>query len=153
MLYNIRQTNRRLLPEIKKWGCLFLCFAYSSPMIFAGEEGEDALNNIWREAVSRGFISGDLNGDGDADDDGESEVRDHDGLCSLFALGCRYDGLHHKAAEVPTLKVRHVFGCYRWRGTHFVVLDRERRVVYDPMGVSETVRNGKLESMRWYAPL
>lgn len=153
MLYNIRQTNKRLKAVIQKYGCLFMCFAYSSPMIFAGEEGEDALNNLWDEAVKKGYISGDLNKDGDYDDAGEAEVKDHNGLCSLFALKCEYDDKHHRATEVPTLKVRHVFGCYKWKSSHFVVLDRERRVVFDPMGVSETVRNGKLDSMRWYFPL
>ena len=44
MLHCIKQTDRDLLRPIQKYGCLFLCFAQASPMIFAGEEGRKALN-------------------------------------------------------------------------------------------------------------
>ena len=53
MLHGIKQTDRDLLRPIQKYGCLFLCFAQASPMIFAGEEGRKALNALWKEAEER----------------------------------------------------------------------------------------------------
>lgn len=150
MLYGIKQTDRDLLRPIQKYGCLFLCFAQVSPMVFAGEEGRKALNTLWKEAEERGYISGDLNKDGDYDDIGEAEVKDHNGLCRLFALSCHYDGKHHDPSETIPYNVKHIFGCYVWKGTHFVNLNRRLEVTNDSMGYSNTVLNGVLKSTRWY---
>lgn len=150
MLQGIRQTDKRLLTVIQKYGCLFLCFAHASPMIFAGEEGIKALNLLWRKAEDEGVVSGDLNKDGDYDDEGEAEVRSHDGLAKLFALDVRYDGKHRNPKEKIPDKVAVVFGCYYWKGTHFVVLNHRGDIVFDPIGYSNTVKNGYLKSMRWY---
>ena len=151
MLRSIRQTDRELLIPIQKYGCLFLCFAYSSPIIFSGGEiGRRCLNVYWEEAVDRGYISGDFNGDGDYDDVGEAEVKDHNGLCRLFLIPCRYDDRHHSPEEKIPDEVEHVFGCYRWKSNHFVVLDKNLNVVFDPIGKSNTVANGVLKSTRWY---
>ena len=78
MLKGIKQSDTGLLPEIREWGCLFLCFANASPLIFEGSKGREALNKIWKEAVKKGYITGDLNKDGDCDDDGESETDNRD---------------------------------------------------------------------------
>jgi len=150
MLQGIQQTDKRLLKVIQKYGCLFLCFAYSSPMIFAGEEGIKALNLLWLKAEDEGVISGDLNRDGDYDDAGEAEVKSHDKLAKIFALDVKYDGCHRQPKEKIPKNVAHIFGCYFWHGTHFVVLNRRLEVVYDPMGYSNTVANGYLKTMRWY---
>ena len=110
MLNGIKQTDRDLLRPIQKYGCLFLCFAQASPMIFAGEEGRKALNALWKEAEERGYISGDLNKDGDYDDLGEAEVKNHNGLCKLFALSCHCDAKHHDPTEKLPDHVKHGFG-------------------------------------------
>ena len=40
-------------------------------------------------------------------------------------------------------------GCYKWNGgSHFVYLNKELKVLFDPLGKSNTVKNGKLESLR-----
>ena len=67
MLHGIKQTDHRLLHDIQKYGCLFLCFAQVSPMIFSGDFGVLALNELWKKCIKEGIISGDLNGDGDCD--------------------------------------------------------------------------------------
>jgi hypothetical protein len=36
--------------------------------------------------------------------------------------------------------------------THFVVIDREKNVVYDPLGASLSVRDGNLVTMRLFFP-
>jgi hypothetical protein len=151
MLIGIKQTDKGLLPEIRAWGCLFLCFAEASPLIFNGSNGRTALNKIWKEAVKKGYITGDLNRDGDCDDDGESEIQNHTALANeFFALDVRYDGVHHKADEKIPSKVLIVFGKYVYKGGHFVVLNKSKKVIFDSYGESNTVKNGKLESMRWY---
>lgn len=151
MLKGIKQSDKELLPVINDYGCLFLCFAQASPLIFEGKEGRQALNKIWKEAIKKGYISDDLNHDGDYDDDGEAEIRNHNALANeFFALDVRYDGVHHKADEKIPSKVEIVFGKYVWKGGHFVVLNKSKKVTFDSFGVSNTVKNGKLDSMRWY---
>lgn len=151
MLKGIKQSDKELLPVIRDYGCLFLCFAEASPLIFEGSNGRKALNKIWTEATKKGYISGDLNGDGDLDDSGEAEIQNHTLLANeFFALSVVYDGCHHKADEKIPSSVKVVFGRYVWKYGHFVVLNKTKKVTLDPMGVSNTVKNGKLESMRWY---
>lgn len=151
MLKGIKQSDKELLPVINDYGCLFLCFAQASPLIFEGKEGRQALNKIWKEATKKGYISDDLNHDGDYDDDGEAEIKNHNALANeFFALDVKYDGVHHKADEKIPSKVKIIFGKYVWKGGHFVVLNKSKSVTFDSFGKSNTVSNGKLESMRWY---
>lgn len=151
MLKGIKQSDKELLPVINDYGCLFLCFAEASPLIFEGKEGRQALNKIWLEAVKKGYISGDINHDRDYDDDGEAEIKNHNALANeFFALDVRYDGTHHKADEKIPSKVKVVFGKYVWKGGHFVVLNKSKIVTYDSFGKSNTVKNGHLDSMRFY---
>ena len=151
MLKGIKQSDKELLPVINDYGCLFLCFAQASPLIFEGKEGRQALNKIWSEATKKGYISGDINHDGDYDDDGEAEIKNHNALANeFFALDVRYYGTHHKADEKIPSKVKVVFGKYVWKSGHFVVLNKSKAVTFDSFGKSNTVSNGKLESMRWY---
>ena len=151
MLKGIKQTDSTLLPVIRSYGCLFLCFAQASPLIFNGEKGRQALNKIWTEAEKRGYISPDLNHDGDYDDSGEAEIQNHNALANeFFALDVRYDGKHHLADEKIPSDVKIVFGKYVWKGGHFVIINKSKNVTFDSMGESNTVKNGKLDSMRYY---
>ena len=52
MLKNIRQTDIELLENIRENGCLFLCFAEVSPLVFVEQNGRKALNKIWKKAVN-----------------------------------------------------------------------------------------------------
>lgn len=151
MLKGIKQSDKELLPVIRDYGCLFLCFAYASPLIFEGSKGRQALNKIWTEATNKGYISGDLNHDGDLDDSGEAEILNHNALANeFFALDVKYDNKHHKADEKIPSSVAVVFGRYVYKYGHFVVLNKTKKVIFDSFGTSNTVLNGELESMRWY---
>lgn len=151
MLKGIKQSDKELLPVIQDYGCLFLCFAEVSPLIFEGSNGRKALNKIWIEAEKKKYISGDLNHDDDYDDNGEAEILNHNALANeFFALSVKYDNKHHKAEEKIPSNVKIVFGKYVWKYGHFVVLDKFKKVIFDSFGISNTVKNGKLESMRWY---
>lgn len=151
MLKGIRQTDTRLLEVINKYGCLFLCFAEQSPIIFEGSKGCAKLNSIWSLASSQGYISDDINKDGDFDDVGEAEIIDHSGLArDFFDLEVRYDGKHHDASEPIPDNVAFVFGRFVYKGGHFVIINKYKEVTFDSFGLSNTVTNGKLESTRWY---
>ena len=151
MLKGIKQSDKELLPVIQDYGCLFLCFAEVSPLIFEGSNGRKALNKIWIEAEKKKYISDDLNHDGDYDDSGEAEILNHNALANeFFALSVRYDNKHHKAEEKIPSSVKIVFGKYMWKYGHFVVLDKNKKVIFDSVGISNHVKNGKLESLRWY---
>ena len=151
MLKGIKQSDKELLTVIQDYGCLFLCFANASPMIFEGSSGRKALNKIWKEAEKKSYISGDLNHDGDYDDVGEAEIINHTALANeFFALPVKYDNIHHKADEKIPSNVAVVFGRYVFKFGHFVQLDKTKKVIFDSLGKSNTVTNGKLKSMRWY---
>lgn len=151
MLKGIKQSDKELLSVIQEYGCLFLCFADASPLIFEGNKGRQALNKIWTEAEKKGYISGDLNHDGDYDDDGEAEIQNHNALANeFFALSVRYDNKHHSADEKIPSNVAVVFGRYVYKYGHFVRLNKAKKVIFDSLGTSNTVLNGKLESTRWY---
>lgn len=138
MLCGINQKTEGLIPEIRKDGCLFLCFAYRSPLIFAGKEGICALNFLWKKAVKEGTINA------------ENEVVNHDNMLFLFCIEARYDGKHHQAGEKIPSSVKIVFGQYFWKVGHFVVLNKAKEVEYDPSVISNTVKNGNLKTMRYY---
>ena len=138
MLYGINQKSDGLLAEIKKDGCLFLCLAESSPLIFSGKEGIMALNYIWEKAVKKNIISK------------ENELLSHNDLLDLFCINAKYDDKHHLYSEKPSDKVKIVLGQFFWKSGHFVVLNKNKEVIFDPLVISNSVKNGELKTMRWY---
>lgn len=150
MLKGINQKDLRLLKRIRDYGCLFLCFANKSPVVYKGDSGTNKLNQLYKQAEKLGYISGDLNGDRDYDDEGEAEILDHNGLLSLFHIDAHYDGIHHDATEIPGEDVLFSFGKFFWKSPHFVEIDRDGEVIFDPLDKSNTVRNGTLVSRRFY---
>lgn len=150
MLKGINQADSRLISPIQSYGCYFLTLAQASPIVFQGDEGCQRLNGIWVKATELGIISGDINHDGDVDDDGEAEIQDITLLAQkFFNLKVKYDGIHHKADEAIPASVKIVIGQYWWRSGHFVLLNKSKKVTYDSYGKSNTVKNGQLKSMRW----
>ena len=75
---------------------------------------------------------------------------DHNKLAELFELKAKYDDMHHKAEEKIPSKVKYVFGEYTYTDSHFVVLNKSKKVIFDPYGKSNTVKNGNLNTMRFY---
>lgn len=151
MLKGIVQSDTRLLGAINRYGCYFLCFAEASPIVFSGDEGCMKLNGIWAKATEMGYISGDLNHDGDVDDDGEAEILKPSELAQkFFKLKVKYDGIHHKADEIIPSSVKLIIGQFWWKSGHFVLISRLKKVLYDSYGKSNTVANGYLKSMRWF---
>ena len=138
MLCNINQKSDGLRTEIKREGCLFLCLAESSPLIFSGKEGISALNYLWEKAVKNKIIST------------ANILLDHNGLLDLFCVQAKYDNKHHSSAENIDPRVQIVVGQFVWKAGHFVVLNKNKEVIFDPLVISNSVKNGELKSMRWY---
>ena len=151
MLKGINQADPRLISPIQHYGCYFLTLAEASPTVFQGDEGCQRLNGIWVQATELGIISGDINHDGDVDDDGEAEIQNVTRLAQeFFNLKVKYDGVHHGADEPIPANVKIVIGQYWYKGGHFVLLNKSKKVTFDSYGKSNTVRNGYLKSMRWF---
>lgn len=137
MLKGINQKSDGLLRSIKDYGCLFLCFAESSPIVFSGKEGIKALNSTWEKAVDESCIKDDV-------------IINHNKIAQMFCIPLRYDDKHHDAGETIPDNVKMIFGEFKWKQSHFVILDRNKDVVFDSYGQSNTVKNGALSTMRWY---
>ena len=151
MLKNIKQSDILFIKPIRNYGCYFLCFAQASPIIFKGEEGIQRLNGIWAKATEDGLISGDINHDGDVDDDGEAEIQKATELArKYFNLNIKYDGIHHDGKELIPANVKLIIGQFWWKGGHFTIINRLKKVTFDSYGESNTVKNGYLKSMRWF---
>ena len=75
------QTDKKHSSPIQKYGCLFKSIAYFSKKDISVEE----QNSIWDMLVRNEAITGDLNGDGDVDDELESTIMNHDAVAE--ALG------------------------------------------------------------------
>ena len=113
MLKGINQADPKLISPIQHYGCYFLTLAQASLIVFQGEEGCQRLNGIWVKATELGIISGDINHDGDVDDDGEAEIQNATRLAQeFFGLKVKYDGIHHGADEPIPANVKIVIGQY-----------------------------------------
>ena len=146
-----RQTDLQLIGYISKYGCFFMCIAYwinwKANKI---EPDYDYLNRLWMEAIKRGFISGDMNGDGDMDDANELLLLDKNGLLSLCGIKLKY----REAVDAGNFKPR--AGAYyigefynpKTRFTHFAVINEKKECVYDPIKGSITVRDGYIKTIR-----
>ena len=142
MLIGINQNTKELLSEIRDYGCLFLCFAYSTKAVFEGKDGVERLNRMFRALQETGCIN---------NSDTDPYVKDHQGVADAFALYATYDNMHHKAEENIPDGVSCVFGRYVYGNIqHFVVLNKDKSVKYDPLIYSKAVTKGKLKDMRWY---
>lgn len=141
------QTHKGFIYPIQKYGCLFLCYAHIQRL---KEYNVKELNDLWEQAVKKGYITGDRNNDGDVDDDDESIMIDHNGvLQDIFQLPLEYDGIHHKANEEIGTNVVSCIGRFVWKYGHFVVINRRKEVTFDSLGYSNSVRFGKLQDMRF----
>jgi len=59
----VNQLHPKLDKNIKKYGCYFMSLAFFSGKDWQAEE----LNRVWLSCIKKGYISGDLNKDGDMD--------------------------------------------------------------------------------------
>ncbi len=150
--------------EMQKYGCLYCVLLYSRIKILGLPVSQAEANVGWMRAIDEGLITGDLNKDGDFDDQGEAEIH-YNNLPGLIEL------LHLplirllSAAEVGTgtskdgwplpgeikRKDWYIAERWRWKYNHFVAGAGAgtRPVEYDPIRTgSLTVRNGNCVDLR-----
>jgi hypothetical protein len=119
--------------------------------IYNVEPSYNFLNTKWMEAIDKGIISGDLNKDGDMDDKKELEIQDHNKLLKHLNIPLRYLGSF--PPDIVINDSQYAIGEFynkRTDFTHFVSLDSNKKVEYDPIKDSVTVREGTLKTIRLY---
>lgn len=147
----IRQTDKSLDENIQKYGCYFLSLAHCTGKEFTASQ----LNFIWTICIDKGYINGDINGDGDMDDSNEAVIVNPNGVCRELGLLYKYVDKHispHEAIPEGYLSIGRFYN-RRTRHIHFVVINKYKTVIFDPIPNSVTVKEGVLDSMRLYRPV
>ena len=147
----LRQTNPALDKNIQKYGCLFLSIANAADKEFTPAE----INKIWLDCITKGYISGDRNGDNDLDDVNEAIILNHDAVAKALGAKLAYVPKHY-APDTRLPDGFYYIGDFYNPATkfhHFVVIDRAKQVIMDPIPNSRTVKEGKLYSIRLYKKL
>jgi hypothetical protein len=149
----IYQTDKRMGRNINKYGCLFMSTAFARPYLQGIDWTANELRAKWESAIALRIMSGDVNGDGDYDDPEDLVIQSHGALCKHLGVPLHYIPGHHNPSVVIESDMYAIGEYYnpRTRFHHFVVLDRNKKIVYDPIeSGSVTAREGYLKSMRLY---
>lgn len=149
-----RQTDLPLLGYINKYGCFFMSMVYWFSLKTRQVDLDyKALNTLWDEAIRQGAISGDMNGDGDMNDADESLIMNKDLLLKIAALRLKYVGSFppDRVMKLPGNLYIGEFYNERTKFTHFVALDDDFKVEYDPIMNSVTAREGVLKTVRVFS--
>jgi len=110
------------------------------------------LNALWQNAINTGIISGDLNKDGDMDDNSELLILDKDKLLALAGLKIKCLGTYSPDHATPDgMYAIGEFYNDRTKFTHFVAIGKDKKATYDPILNSVTYREGVLKSIRLFA--
>jgi len=144
------QTDLQLIGYIAKYGCFFMDMTYWLSSKKGNDLAYDFLNVVWMTAIQKGIISGDVNKDGDMDDADELLILDKDKLLTLAGVDMKYLGSFPPEAIIKKAGVYFIGEFYneRTKFTHFVGLDDNLKVEYDPIENSVTVKEGKLKTVR-----
>lgn len=126
------QLDEEFIEPIRKNGCLFLCMYALSPAVLTKQR----LNELWLLAVKKGIIVNDT-------------IMNHTAMCNMLGWNCRYLDEHFPPDTVIEASQKAIARFF-WQQGHFVVVDRMKIILYDPLGESNTVKNGYLESLRLY---
>ena len=145
-----RQTDLQLIGYINKYGCFYMCIANCIYKCIHGlEPSYNFLNTKWMECIDNGSISGDVNKDGDMDDSDELLILDKDKLLKTLGLTIKYIGSF--SPDVVIKQNQYAIGEFynsKTKFTHFGVIDASKKVVYDPIDNSRTIREGVLKTVR-----
>jgi len=157
------QTDPRAPEDFRAYACLFSCLLYAREVLRGLPWTIGEAIQAWSVCRGKGYISGDLNGDGDYDDAGEDEIQKYQGIFDELNLPLRYVppeslGLPMSNAGriLPVTEALDpsrwwVVEAWRWKYVHFVKGYGHgiKPVQYDPIeGGSHSVRYGRCESLR-----
>jgi hypothetical protein len=168
------QNDPRAPIDFQHYACFFSGYLDSRPAL-GGRDWPLAIGiDAWKACRDLGYITGDLNKDGDYDDPGEDELVPEklDSIAILLGLPLRVVdpeslglpmGLDNKGVKrilplaEPLDPMKYwVLEAWFWKITHFVVGDGtgRRPVKYDSiLGGSQTVANGQCVSLRVFEVL
>ncbi len=131
----ILQTSPRLDRHIKKNGCYFMSILYLSSQKNCQSFGIEDILRLKKESIRKGFLREDV------------YVLNPEGIFYLAGLPVRYANRHdsptYQAAN-DELEIQY----YRWGEYGHFVAALNGRLVYDPMGMSNSVKLGSLRSKR-----
>jgi hypothetical protein len=103
------------------------------------------MDSLWEVALNKGVI------DSNTTSETYLSIVNPQGLVDLMGYNLKYIDKHFDAYDVIP-KNTYVIGAFHWVITHFVVIDSEKEVIFDPIvNGSQTVKNGSLISMRFYS--
>lgn len=139
----ICQNDQLLASWIQHYMCAVNCVAAYREFRMNDPWNVHEFGAICHTGVQNKVISGDLNGDGDMDDPGESTIQDWQKLVDFLGLPLRYLGKFplEQAPEYASTSYW-VLTAWKWKITHWVI-GGERPVFWDPIrGGSLTVKNG-----------
>jgi len=161
----IHQNDEGILPDAQKYSCRFNALARAREVILGEPWTVAEYNKAWEGARSVGIISGDLNHDGDYDDEGEDEILKDQEL--FYYLGLPLCIVPF--GDLPTMKDQRgilrvaptkapfdpmkywVLEKWIWRYGHFIQGDGTGKAnpIWDPLrGGSLTRARGRIESLR-----
>lgn len=165
----IYQHTRGILPDAQKYSCRFNSLLLSREILLGIPWTVTEYNEAWLAAKKAGIISGDLNMDGDFDDEGEDEILSDERLFELLSLPLRtisiWDlglpivtderGIRRVAPSGEPLDPSRYWVLERWfwKQSHFVKGDGTGRNLpdWDPIEDGSLTRaNGRLRDLRVY---
>lgn len=152
----IYQTDPKLGRYMNKYGCLFTSIAFARPYLNGKDWSASELREAWDTSILKGWISGDLNLDGDMDDKGELEIQNYPEVCKVLGNKVSWiPGHHHPETKLDdSMFIIGAFFNPRTSFTHFAVIDTHLKVVFDPIyGGSVTCREGHIKSLRLFSIL
>lgn len=160
----IYQNYEGVLPDAQHYSCLFNDIALFREVVQHKLWTVAEYNEAWLAAKRLGYITGDLNNDGDFDDPGEDEIKNFNGLFDLLQLPLRVFDIEHsefllmkdsngRVRLAPQLMPENYWTIERWvwQIGHFVKGDGTglKQPTWDSIrGGSQTRKNGRLESLR-----
>jgi len=141
----IFQTNKLLSPTLNHYGCAFTVLA-----AFRDKKNPWRTHEFcaaWETAIDRGYITPDMNNDGDMDDAGECEISNWQGLADFLIPGALMYLGKKKLSEADQFDDPKYWVITAWHNdrtgfTHWV-RGRNKPVIFDPIeGGSVTVKEG-----------
>lgn len=137
------QTCKYFKPEVNKYGCYFMALIYLASQKTSKSYGSADINNLYEEFVTRGWMKP------------TCYIIDPGAILRHLGLNVDYEG--KREGHGPACRDEYEILCFRRSYTkngklhtykHFVTGDGLGHVAYDPMGMSNAVKHGHLESKR-----
>lgn len=142
----ILQRDKRLLPEIQKYGCYYMSILFLINKHRNYEWDTDKINEYYKTLVHLGHIQAD--NDFTTVDKDDGLILHPDDIFALSGLKVKYTRNHEppqRKTQDNEIEILKFLSSY---GAHFVVGDGAGHVAYDPWGNSRAVRQGRIESKR-----